>query len=190
MCMGFGWNAAREKTELAFHLIVTDAIGPSEYGSVRCVPGSRVRSPVHVEWRIDGRACHHTDIDVDATGLCARRVSPGTQCTVSLTDRTGYTETASVAVDIVTLPVVVEYTSTSASSERARNGTVRATVLRAPKGCLYMWTNGIVTREPFLSNASPGVYALIMMTAEHTAVLHISAAAPCRVGVVPRGISS
>ena len=186
--MGFGWRNAPTKKELAFHLIVRDAMASKQYGSVRCVPGSRVLSPVHVEWRIDGRVCNPSDIDVDATGLYAHRVSPGTECTVSLTDRTGATETASVIVQVIHLPVVTEYVSTPASSERARDGVVEVMVLRAPEGCLYLWSNGIVTRQPILHNVTPGMYAATIITAEHTMVLHVNAAGPARVGVLPRGL--
>jgi hypothetical protein len=188
MCMRFGSTAGIATKTLAFHLIVRDAMASTLHGSVRCVPGSLVQFPVHVEWRINGKLCNPSDIDVDSTGLYARQICPGTECSVSVTDRTGTTETASVVVDVIDVPVLTEYVCTPASAERSRDGTVEAKVLHAPKGCLFLWTSGIVTREPILHNVTPGVYAATPITADHGMVLYVNAASPCRVSVRPRGV--
>ena len=170
----------------AFQLQVTPAMSPHHFGRVSCVLGDRLVPPLHVEWRIRDRVCHDDELDLDASRLHASRVPITDECAVCISDSRGTLETAVTRVGVVAVPIVVEYSCTPASSDRARDGSASAVVLNAPASCLYLWSNGLTTRTPQVDNLSPGRYAVSLLGPDLSALVHVHAGAHAVVGVTPR----
>lgn len=174
----------------AFQMIVTDALHSSGYGTVTCLPCAALTPPLHVEWLIDGVPVDEpvSTLGLDSSHLHARRVPVGS-VEMRVRDAEGDVAVARCEVDRVPLPCVVGYEVKHASSGVSRDGHVRAIVERPPSDVAYLWTSGVVTREPSLSYLSTGTYAVTLVSsssATSTAnVAFVHACPAARVDVVP-----
>lgn len=173
-------------------LIIYDALHTESRGRVHCIPPISLSAPFTVTWYVQQRYATHEELQTDASGLCAKCVPPG-NVQVTLVDRHGIEAHAQAMVGTMdTLPTVVRYETTAASHATARDGTVRAVVENAPSVCRYLWTTGVVTRDPVLHYVSPGTYAVVCMhyDNDHVPLPFMHHAAPVRLDAREPKISS
>lgn len=165
------------------YIIVTDALCEFQHGSAECVLGTSIRRPVHTDWYLDGLKKTSEDIHVSDDGLSARHLPAGSECRIVVTDADDEVHEASVRVDVCALPVVVAYETRDATTKASRDGGVRATVLRAPEGCRYLWTCGIVTTRACLEHVPSGTYCVSLLTSEGGSVPFVHCSEVATVGV-------
>lgn len=181
-----GTSIKRPLEKMPFYVIVNDALSEQHFGNISCIPAPIFKTPATVEWTVDGRAVSSEEIGLDGSGCCASRVPPHVNCSITMTDATGQSDTVGARVGVLDVPTVSRYDCTPASGATARDGAVTAVVDRAPAKCLYLWTSGVVTSEAELRNCMPGLYTVVLMTMDHGCIHQLHTSAPAVVSVVPR----
>ena len=61
---------------------VTDALSEDHFGVIACIPGTNFHHPIDVRWSMNDQMPY--DLDIDGSGLCARRVPAGKTCVVTI----------------------------------------------------------------------------------------------------------
>ena len=155
----------------ALQLVITDALHERDVGQVVCLPPDSMVPPFQIQWFINDEYVDDTTrICTDASGLCAKSVPPSTVRVVVIDSQDNEAETHGV-VRTMQLPIVVGYECDDASDALARDGQVRAIISNAPPQCRYLWTSGVVTREPVLRYVPAGEYAVTLLHSSHSAPL-------------------
>lgn len=160
---------------LQIHTIVEAPLTPDDVGRVTCRASGE--EPVSVEWS------GPPGMEVDATGREVAAAPVGTYEVVAQ-DATG--ERAECVVEVPSLlaadaVVVHEYRTTPASSGTARDGAIEAVGVGLDEGVRMLWTTGVETAGPLLSDVSAGAYAATPV--DGRCCVHLCA--PGRVGVEP-----
>jgi hypothetical protein len=136
--------------------------------------------PIVFEWSVPSERP-----TFDESGSEAWDVAPGAY-RVRATDGVGVR--AEVSVDAAPLlpgaVVVDEYRVTSASTDRARDGSVEALGSGLGDGMRFLWTGGVVTDGPVLRDVPCGLYAATALPrVDGPAVVVVHRCAPARVSV-------
>lgn len=163
------WRSRREPCTV----YVTPAVGEVG-GSCHVQLDPRVKNP-RLVWAPAGT--RRVKMTFNAQCTKAFNMPPGNY-TIYLTSDNDAARVISVEVRALQVPSIVGYEVSHASGETARNGVVRAQVSHAPENYKLLWTSGVVTEGPELTNARPGTYAAIILGG---AAVH--ACAPAVVGV-------
>ena len=170
---------------MPFYVTVVDAVSEQQHGVVSCIPSPSFKLPMQITWQLNGVAVTPSEIDLDASGCCARRVPPHTDCVITVTDDTGSVEVLCVRVGIADIATVLSYECVAATAQCARDGRVIADVKRMPSKCRYLWTNGVITSTPMIDNCSPGQYVATPLSMDGVPIVHVHACAPATVSIVP-----
>lgn len=150
------------------HAIVSSAVAETG-GEITCYANGI--PPYTIE-------CFLDDQPVEFEDMTAKHLAPG-QYTIHITDAQGRSYSMLVDVESSKHPTVVKYIVEPASSDLARDGTIRAVVENMPD-CEFLWTTGVVTQRPILYDVAPGMYSITPLC--NDVVLH--ACPPATLGVV------
>lgn len=161
------------------HTVVSQPLTVEDVGSISCRPLGL--EPIVFEWSGDGRESFVFDDDSKSE---ARNVPPG-RYRIRATDAAG--NRVDVTVDVRPLLShavrVTEYRTVPASTRFARDGSVEAVVRGARDGVRYLWTSGVTTDVPCLSDVPQGTYSVVAVTSTDACPATILDCAPARVGV-------
>lgn len=146
-------------------------------GSILCVV--RGTPPFQYEWHApDGLAPQTSAVGDQIFG-----VAPG-RYRVLVTDALGEYAEAHVDVDaVLSTPVsITEYRVAAASTSSSRDGSVEA-LGHGLEGCSLLWSNGVQTSGPVLSDVSCGTYAAVPLPRDGKVVTLVHHCAPAAVSV-------
>ena len=90
-------------------------------------------------------------LTLNAERTNATNVPPGDYTIVASNRRTGWQTEYYASLSLATIPSVVEYIVTHASSDTARDGAIVATMRNLDafgRDIRYLWTSGVVTQVP------------------------------------------
>lgn len=125
-------------------------------------------------------------LTLNAERTKATDVPPGDYTIVANNRRTGWQTEYYASLALATVPSVVEYVVTHASSDTARDGAIVATMRNMDAfghDVRYLWTSGVVTQVPELKDVRPGTYTITPLSAhsgEALAFMHACAPAVVR----------
>lgn len=167
-------------SELSADVVCTDALTSELGGCITCLPHGR--PPFTYEWNNPDGSSATVELSRDRSA--ASKVPPGTYL-VTITDALRQSTKLPTHIKLVDMPVVEGYTvERYPTSDTARDGRVRCTVLNVPDRARYMWTNGITTLEPVLENVSPGLYSVLIID-EYSLLPCCHACVPVELTVAP-----
>ena len=137
--------------------------------------------PIQFEWSGTGR---DRLTFVDQTESEATNVVPG-RYRIRASDANG--NRADVTVDVRPLYerafVVTEYKVQDASTRFARDGCVEVVGHGAYNGMRFLWTSGVETDVPRLSDVPSGTYAVVAVSPGNDSIVTIHRCTPARVDV-------
>lgn len=144
------------------HTVVERPLTPDDVGSISCRPMGL--EPIEFEWSGAGREALTF---ADRSESEARNVAPG-RYRVRASDANG--NRADVTVDVQPsferAFVVSEYRTQPASTRYARDGSVEAVCTGGEgTGVRFLWTSGVETDVPRLSDVPSGTYAVVVVAA-------------------------
>ena len=113
----------------------------------------------------------HNQIKLDSSKLNAYDLQEGTYVITIMVQKKMHT--IQVNVPLIQMPLVEGYDVTSATSDFARDGRIRARVKFMPDGCAFLWTSGIVTSLPLLEDVPPGMYTVCPVDRLSTPIAHL-----------------
>lgn len=168
----------RIRQSFQMHTVVTQPLTLDDVGHIYCLPMGQ--EPIQYEWNGPsianlGRLEHE-----------APNVQPG-RYRVRATDAIG--DRADVSIDVQPMyeraVVVKEYRVTPATTAYSRDGSVVCVGSGMDRGIRYLWTTGIETDVPQLSDVPCGQYALIALgtSGDESTPTTIHCCPPARVGV-------
>ena len=163
--MGNACGRAEIDSSFGIQLTVADAPNADIGGRIECHFTGETQ-PIHVEWiSLETECAALLTLNDDRT--VASKVPPG-QYRVVAVDHVGSRAIGLATVRTESTPCVVGYDVVHATSDTARDGSITAVIERldASSEIRYLWTNGVVTCEPSLQDARPGLYVVTPMYAD------------------------
>jgi hypothetical protein len=173
--MGCMPGTARFRAVFQMHVVVTQPLTVHGTGSISCRPMGM--EPIQFTWT--------PPVATDASGSEAVDVAPG-RYRVRAVDANG--DAAEAVVDVEAryedAVHVRQYRTRHATTSTSRDGSVEALGDGfATPGLRFLWSNGVVTDAPRLSDVPRGTYALVGIRDGEHAPTTIHECAPARVDV-------
>ena len=150
----------KKRQELQMYTVVEQPLTAHDVGSISCRPMGL--EPIQFEWSGTGR---DRLTFVDQSESEATNVIPG-RYRVRASDANG--NRADVTIDVRPLYdqafVVTEYRVQHASTRFARDGCVEVVGQGAHEGMRFLWTTGVETDVPRISDVPSGTYAVVAVS--------------------------
>jgi hypothetical protein len=132
------------------------------------------------EWRQNGNTAL---LDLSNDRKKATNVPPGAY-ELFCTSQSGECVRTIAKVKEVIIPCIAKYTIEHASADYARDGKVTVEVTNInTEDIRYLWTTGIITDDPVLYDAKPGMYAVTLLSKEKLPVPFYHSISPALIGV-------
>lgn len=156
------------------HAVCRDALTAAQGGSICCLVTGGSGS-FRFQWaRADEQGA---DLALSAEKSEAHGVPPGVYCITVEDILSGETSCIEAEVRLVETQVVEDYAVTHATSDSARDGSIRA-VLRNASSTSFLWTSGVITASPRLDDVRPGTYTMTPLSDDGRPSVFVHACAP------------
>ena len=168
-----------KRQELQMYTVVERPLTPHDVGTISCRPMGL--EPIHFEWSGTGRdkLVFADESESEATNVTSGRYR------IRACDANG--NRADVTIDVRPLYerafVVSEYRVEHASTRFARDGSVQVIGHGAYDGMRFLWTTGVETDVPRLSNVPSGTYAVVAVSSADDSTLTVHRCPPACVDV-------
>jgi hypothetical protein len=153
-----GSCSSSHESHTQFLVTVTDAISPRLGGCIHCAVYNE-SPPVKYEWYNEDGSTALLELSDDRS--TATNVPPG-RYKISARD-TRVCVTRTVDVITISVPTIVNYKVTHASSDTARDGKIVAQIENGDESHI-LWTSGVITNDSSLYDVAPGTYTASPLT--------------------------